>query len=119
MHRFAGRYAQYYNSRHQRRGYVYQGRFRSIIVENGLYLKRLIRYLHLNPLEAGLAKTPDDYRWSSHQAYFGHAFFTWLETRRVLAYFGTTVNKRGRGLRCAICTHESHIADPGPFHLLN
>jgi len=93
VHRFAGRYAQYYNSRHQRRGYVYQGRFRSIIVESGLYLRRLIRYIHLNPLEAGLAKTPDDYRWSSHQAYFGHAFFTWLETKRVLAYFGTTVNE--------------------------
>jgi len=93
VHRFAGRYAQYYNARHQRRGYVYQGRFRSIIVENGLYIKRLIRYIHLNPLEAGLVKTPDDYRWSSHQAYFGHAFFTWLETKRVLAYFGATINE--------------------------
>lgn len=93
VHRFAGRYAQYYNGRHQRRGYVYQGRFRSIIVESGLYLRRLIRYIHLNPLEAGLAKTPDDYQWSSHQAYFGHTCFTWLETKRVLAYFGKTINE--------------------------
>lgn len=93
VHRFAGRYAQYYNGRHQRRGYVYQGRFRSIIVESGLYLRRLIRYIHLNPLEAGLAEAPDDYQWSSHQAYFGHACFTWLETKRVLAYFGTTINE--------------------------
>ena len=93
VHRFAGRYAQYFNARHQRRGYVYQGRFRSIIVENGLYIRRLIRYIHLNPVEARLVKIPDEYRWSSHQAYFGHAFFTWLETKRVLAYFGPTINQ--------------------------
>jgi putative transposase len=59
VYRFAGRYAQHYNSRHKRRGHVYQGRFRSIIVQNGLYLPRLARYIHLNPVESGLVNKPE------------------------------------------------------------
>jgi putative transposase len=90
VHRFAMRYAQYFNQRHQRQGYVFQGRFRSILVEDGCYIRRLVRYIHLNPLEAGLARTPEDYPWSSYNAYFGRATYVWLETERVLSHFSTT-----------------------------
>ena len=90
VHRFTMQYAQYFNRRHQKRGYVFQGRFRSILVEDGCYMRRLVRYIHLNPIEAGLSLKPDDYRWSSHNAYFGRTVFTWLETERVLSYFGET-----------------------------
>lgn len=88
VHKFAFRYAQYYNKRFNRSGYLYQGRFRSILVEDGVYLRRLIRYIHLNPVEAKLVSRPEDYRWSSHSAYLGIQKFTWLETDRVLARFG-------------------------------
>ncbi len=91
VHAFAFRYAQHFNKRYKRRGYLYQGRFRSILVEDGLYLRRLTRYIHLNPVEAGLVAKPGNYRWSSHNAYFGHDTFVWLETDHVLARFG---NKR-------------------------
>lgn len=91
VHRFTMRYAQHFNSRHQKRGYVFQGRFRSILVEDGCYMRRLVRYIHLNPIEAGLAHKPEDYHWSSHNAYFGRTAFTWLETERVLSYFGDTL----------------------------
>jgi len=64
-HRFATRYAQQFNRRHKKRGYVFQGRFRSILVENECYMRRLACYIHLNPLEAGLVSRPEDYRWSS------------------------------------------------------
>jgi REP-associated tyrosine transposase len=90
VHRFATRYAQQFNRRHKKRGYVFQGRFRSILVENECYMRRLARYIHLNPLEAGLVSRPEDYRWSSYNAYFGQSAFTWLETDRVLFYFGPT-----------------------------
>ena len=90
MQRFAGRYAQHFNKRRKKRGYVFQGRFRSILIEGGLYMKRLMRYIHLNPLEAGLVSDPENYQWSSHNAYFGRGDFTWLETERVLSNFGSS-----------------------------
>ena len=88
VHCFAFRYAQYFNKRHKRRGYLFQGRFKSVLVEDGLYLRRLTRYIHLNPVEAGIVERPEEYMWSSHNAYFDHAAFTWLEKDRVLSRFG-------------------------------
>jgi len=54
VHRFTGRYAQYFNWRHKNRGYVFQGRFRSIVVQDVIYIRSLVRYIHLNPVEAKL-----------------------------------------------------------------
>ncbi len=88
VHRFTMRYAQHFNRRHKKRGYVFQDRFKSILVEDGSYMRRLARYIHLNPLEAGLATQPGDYPWSSYNAYFGRAEYVWLETERILSYFG-------------------------------
>ncbi len=90
VHRFTMRYAQWFNRRHKKRGYVFQGRFRSILIEDGCYMRRLSRYIHLNPLEADLAIKPEDYCWSSYNAYLGRAIFVWLETDRILSYFGQT-----------------------------
>jgi hypothetical protein len=60
------------------------------LVDDGDYMRRLIRYIHLNPVEADIAKSPSDYRWSSHNAYFGNDAFSWLDTERVLSHFGKT-----------------------------
>jgi putative transposase len=90
IHRFATRYAQHFNSRHKKRGYVFQGRFKSILVEDGIYMKRLLRYIHLNPIEAGLVERLQDFPWSSHNGYFSRTDFVWLETERILSYFGPT-----------------------------
>ncbi len=92
-HSFAARYAQYFNRRHNRRGYLYQGRFRSIIVENSAYLRRLIRYIHLNPVEAGLVAHPEAYKWSSAKAYNDLDCFTWLETDLILGHFSETATE--------------------------
>ena len=90
IHAFAFRYAQYFNHRHKRRGYLFQGRFRSIVVEDGIYLKRLIRYIHLNPLEAKIVTLPEHYRWSSYRAYLEHDHYVWLNTDQILRKFGET-----------------------------
>lgn len=89
IHAFSFRYAQYFNKRHRRRGYLYQGRYKSILIEDGQYLKRLIRYIHLNPVEGGLCKDPQGYKWSSHRAYLGAAEYVWLTTEHVLCRFGS------------------------------
>ena len=93
VHAFSFRYAQYLNRRYKRKGYVYQGRFRSICVEDGLYFKRLVRYIHLNPVHSGLAQNPFDYRWCSHRAYVGMTDYVWLKKERVLSAFGKTIEQ--------------------------
>ena len=58
-------FARYYNRRHNRQGYFWGDRFKSMIVENGETLVNCLTYIDLNPLRAGLVNRPEDYRWSS------------------------------------------------------
>jgi len=58
-------FARYYNRRHNRRGYFWGDRFKSVIVEKGETLINCLAYIDLNPLRAGLVDRPEDYRWSS------------------------------------------------------
>ena len=47
----------------------FSGRFKAIVIDGDRYLTAVVRYIHLNPIEAGLAKEPDEYKWSSHKNY--------------------------------------------------
>lgn len=66
MRHLNGRYTQKFNIRYKQYGHLFQGRFKSILVEKELYKFDLIRYIALNPVRAKLAKDPSDWRWSSH-----------------------------------------------------
>ena len=65
------RYAQYINRKYRRVGHLYQGRYRAIVCERDQYLVALVRYLHLNPVRAGMVPDPAKYPWSSHLIYQG------------------------------------------------
>ena len=58
-------FARYYNRRHNRRGYFWGERFKSVIVDKGETLVNCLAYIDLNPLRAGLVDRPEDYRWNS------------------------------------------------------
>ena len=58
-------FARYYNKRHNRRGYFWGDRFKSVIVDKGETLINCLAYIDLNPLRAGIAIRPEDYRWNS------------------------------------------------------
>ena len=58
-------FARYYNKRHNRRGYFWGDRFKSVIVEKGETLINCLAYIDLNPLRAGLVDRPEEYRWNS------------------------------------------------------
>ncbi len=62
-------YTVYYNTKRKRCGHVFQGRYKSILVEADSYFAELIRYIHLNPVKAKMAAHPADYPWSSYKAY--------------------------------------------------
>ena len=68
MKHLGQRYAQYVNRRYERSGTLWEGRFRSSIVQSESYLLRCYRYIELNPVRAGMVRHPRDYRWSSHSA---------------------------------------------------
>jgi len=71
MHYINGSYTIYYNIRHRRCGHLFQGRFKSIVVDKDNYFLELSRYIHLNPVLKGIVKDPREYRWSSYQGYIG------------------------------------------------
>jgi REP element-mobilizing transposase RayT len=64
-------YCQRFNRRHNRVGHVLQGRFGCRIVEDGAYARTVLRYLALNPVAAGIAKDPEEWRWSSYRLALG------------------------------------------------
>jgi hypothetical protein len=58
-------FARYYNRKHNRRGYLWGDRFKSVIVDKGETLINCLAYIDLNPLRAGIVSRPEDYRWNS------------------------------------------------------
>lgn len=62
-------YAHWYNGKYDRSGYLFQGRFRSEAVEDDRYLLVVLRYIHQNPVKAGVVKEVSTYRWSSYADY--------------------------------------------------
>lgn len=92
-----GSYATYTNTKRQQCGHLFQGRFKSILVEADEYLKHLSRYIHLNPVRAKLSEKPSEYQWSSYAAFVGKAKPPeWLETEWLLSCFGKN-QKESRG----------------------
>ncbi len=71
MHGLAHRYAQYFNREHQRTGTLWDGRYRSCLVESSSYVLACYRYIELNPVRAGMVSHPKAYPWSSYAANSG------------------------------------------------
>lgn len=92
----ASRYARKINLREQRTGHLFERRHSAVPVQDDSYLKGLIRYIHDNPVRAGLVDRMDQYPWSSHLAYAGYLEKSWLKTRAVLRVFGETRNAARR-----------------------
>ena len=62
-------YTQYFNRRHRRVGHLFQGRYNAELITNDVYLLEVVKYIHLNPVKAGLVERPDEYPWSSYRHY--------------------------------------------------
>ena len=84
MQNLAFRFARRINWKCGQIGHLFQGRYKAILVDAESYLLELIRYIHLNPVRAKMVDRPEEFRWSSHRAYLGGAFFPWLTTRWIL-----------------------------------
>jgi putative transposase len=67
--RISASYVYWYNTKYDRCGHLFQDRFKSEVVENFEYFMTVLRYIHQNPVKANLAKTVDEYRWTSYKEY--------------------------------------------------
>jgi REP element-mobilizing transposase RayT len=80
-------YTQYFNRKYGTVGHLFQGRYKSYLCDREAYLLTLVRYIHMNPVRAGLTDGPDGYEWSSHQDYMSGSRGV-VDTEGVLRLFG-------------------------------
>jgi REP element-mobilizing transposase RayT len=80
MHHIGGSYATYFNIKHRRSGHVFHGRYKALLVDRDAYLLEVSRYLHLNPVSAGLVKRPEQYPYSSYRHYTSPRVDDWVCT---------------------------------------
>ena len=110
MHHINGAYTTYFNTKRERSGHLFQGRYRAILIDVDEYAKELSRYIHLNPVRAGIAENPEEYRWSSCQYYtVKRKPPEWLKRDFILSYFGNepkTAMKRYRDFVRSVMDQE-------------
>lgn len=90
MQTVASSYARRKQQRVPTTGHLFERRYRSILVDTDAYWLTLIRYIHRNPVEAGIVADCADYPWSSHGSYLGRVSPVWLTTAPTLAMFGNS-----------------------------
>ena len=116
MRRLLTGYAAGFNRRHKRSGHLFQNRYKSILCQEDPYLKELVRYIHLNPLRAGIVpdlNELDGYRYCGHSRIMGQTEGAhWQDTDAVLAIFGTMVDAARSNYRRFIENGISHGRRP-------
>ncbi len=89
MHPLTVSYAKAVNKQQGRSGHLFQGSYQAKLIENDAYLKWLSRYIHLNPVAAGLVLSPSDWAYSSYREYIGVRHGTLPHPGIILNQFGS------------------------------
>lgn len=97
MQRISSRYARAVQKRIPTTGHLFENRYDALVVDVDRYFLELLRYIHLNPVRAGIVPTPERYRWSSHRVYLGIRESSWVNTEFGLSLFHSTP-ERARAL---------------------
>lgn len=103
-------YAIYFNKRHDLVGHVFQGRYRADIIDSARYFLEVSRYIHLNPVEAKIVNSPQDYPWSSYAAYITDDVNPHIVTIGVLSHFPEPAKEHYRNFV------ESFDSESDPHH---
>jgi REP element-mobilizing transposase RayT len=86
VQRLHGQYAQQFNRRHKRFGHLFEYRFHNEVVQDQAHFWNVLRYIALNPVEAGLCADPEDWPWSSHAAILTDEAPAWLDVTRLFSF---------------------------------
>ena len=87
MKQLASCYAIYFNRKYRFSGHLFEGRYKACLVKDDDYFLQSSRYIHLNPVKAGIVEHPEDYPWSSYRTMLGMNDDKMTDIRRTLAYF--------------------------------
>ena len=102
MQRILTGYVVSFNHKYRRHGQLFQNRYKSILCQEDRYLLELVRYIHLNPLRAGLVSGPrtlDRFPWAGHSAIMGKIGRDWQDTEYVLKFFNDRLSVARRAYR--------------------
>ena len=105
MSRLLTGYAVWFNKKYRRHGQLFQNRYKSILCQEDIYLKELVRYIHLNPLRAGLVedmKSLDKYKWCGHSVLMNKASEEWQNIDYVYKLFSGKKRLAIKGYRAFI-----------------
>lgn len=116
MKRLLTSYAQYFNRRHTRCGHLFQNRYKSILCEEEPYFLEVLRYIHLNPLRAGILTDLDlleTYQYCGHSTLRGTMCYEWQNQDYVLNYFGKKCSAARKEYRKFVedGLHQGHRED--------
>ena len=93
MQNLSLRYTKWINHAQSRTGHLFQGRYKALLLDADAYLMEIVRYIHLNPVRAGMVPLPEAYPWSGHHGYLGKEVLPWLTTDLVLSMFSPNIQK--------------------------
>lgn len=110
IHGVAGQYARRVQARLETTGHLFERRYHAVLVDADSYFLELVRYIHLNPVRAGLCRTAREHPWSSHAAYLGHRSDAWVTTDFGLAMLHPQRRQACRAYASFIADGESSAA---------
>jgi len=112
MQALGRRYVYYINKTYTRSGTLWEGRFKSSLVDSDRYLLTCMRYIELNPVRAGMVETPADYRWSSYHANANDAEDALIQNHPIYTQLGVSGEDRRKAYRALFHHHlDSEIVD--------
>ena len=110
MRHIDGVYTQYYNRINGFDGPLFRGRYKAIVIDADSYLLQVMRYIHRNPLKAGLCEKLGEYKWSSHKAYLSKAaIWNWLNKDFILSMMGSSQKEQLQIYRRFVSTEDEEI----------
>ena len=111
MQYFKTLFAHSFNRKYGQVGHVFQGRFHSIPVQEDAYFTTVARYIHLNPVRAGIVKRPEDFPWSNYGRLIRGQIDPLVEPEFLLEYFGPEAARRRENYQRFV---EEAIKKPEP-----
>ncbi len=127
MRRLCGKFVYWYNNKYDRAGYLFQDRFKSEPVEDDAYYLTVLRYIHQNPLKAGLVEDLKQYPWSSFNAYINRDLL--VDTAFALKMFSgnkdtalesfISFNEQINGDRCLDVEEKKRLTDQEALAIIN
>ena len=112
MHYLNSSYTTYYKIRRELVGHLFQGRYKAILIDKDSYAKELSRYIHLNPVRAGLVEVPEKYQWSSYKYYIERNMScSFIKTDFIMEYFENSRKKYQKFVNKGIIQNDADFLE--------